>query len=264
MTSRRLEGRRVLVVGASSGIGLATGKAIAAEGGQVALAARRVELLDEVVRELGSSAVAVPCDVRDPDSCDTVAAQSVAALGGLDALVYAPGLTLYKPVEDMDAEAWSATLETNVIGATLVMRACFPELNANEGKAVFFSSISIDDQPPRYGMAPYVVSKTALETLIRAWQGEHHSIGFTTIAMGDTLSGKVSEGDIELLGKLVERWNRDGYMYGRMMDAESVAAQGVSVLASPETVRRLAITPRYAEADEVMATTLAAREENES
>ena len=264
VTSKRLEGRRVLVVGASSGIGLASGKAIAAEGGQVALAARRVELLEEAVDELKGGAVAVACDVRDPASCDAVAAQSVAALGGLDALVYAPGLTLYKPVEDMDAEAWRATLETNIIGATLVMRACFSELHANQGKAVFFSSISVDDHPPRFGMAPYVVSKTALETLVRAWQGEHHSIGFTTIAMGDTLSGKVSEGDIELLGQLVERWSEVGYMYGRMMEAESVDAQVVNVLSSPETVRRLAITPRYAEADEVMATTLAHRQEAES
>jgi len=78
--------------------------------------------------------------------------------------------------------------------------------------------------------------------------------------MGDTLSGKVVEGNIELLGKLVERWTTEGYMYGRLMEAESVAAQVVNVLSSPETVRRLAITPQYDEADRVMETTLAHRE----
>lgn len=259
MSSNRLEGRRVLVVGASSGIGLASGKAIAAEGGRVALAARRADLLGEAVAEMKGAGFAVPCDVRSPESCDAVVTESVSALGGLDALVYAPGLTLYDRVEDMDAEAWASTLETNVIGATLVMRACLPHLQSNQGKAVFFSSISVDDHPPRFGMAPYVVSKTALETLIRAWQGEHHEIGFTTIAMGDTLSGKVVEGNIELLGKLVERWTTEGYMYGRLMEAESVAAQVVNVLSSPETVRRLAITPHYDEADRVMETTLAHR-----
>lgn len=264
MAAQRLEGRRVLVIGASSGIGLASGKAIASEGGRVALGARRVELLEQALEELAGNGVAVRCDVRDPQSCDAVVTEAVASLGGLDALVYAPGLTLYNPIEAMDAEAWTATLETNVIGATLVMRACLPHLLESRGKAVFFSSISIDDQPPRFGMAPYVVSKTALETLVRAWQGEHHEIGFTTIAMGDTLSGKVAEGNIELLTQLVERWTAGGYMYGRLMEAESVAAQVVNVLSSPETVRRLAITPQYDSADRVMETTLAKRDEAES
>lgn len=260
MATGGLVGRRVLVVGASSGIGLAAARAIAADGGRVAFAARRVEVLRGVVEEVGGGCLALACDVRDPDSCEDVVAESVAALGGLDALVYSPGITLYNPIEAMDAEAWQSTLETNVVGATLVTRAAIAPLRESRGKAVFFSSISVDDHPPRHGMAPYVVSKVALETLVRAWQGEHHAVGFTTIAMGDTISGKVEESELEILQPLVERWTAEGYMYGRMMEAESVADQVVSVLRSRDTVRRLAITPHYSEEDRVMETTIAHRE----
>ena len=260
VASADLEGRRVLVVGASSGIGLAASRAITDAGARVAIAARRIDVLRALVEEVGGDCLALACDVRDPASCESVVAESVEAFGGLDALVYSPGITLYDPIEAMDAEAWRCTLETNVVGATLVTRAAIAHLRESRGKAVFFSSIAVDDQPPRYGMAPYVVSKVALETLIRAWQGEHREVGFTTIAMGDTISGKVAESEIGILRSLVERWTAEGYMYGRMMDAESVAEQVLSVLCSPDTVRRLAITPHYSEQDQVMETTLSHRE----
>ena len=252
MAKGRLQDRKVLVVGASSGIGQASGQAIAAEGGRVAFAARRVALLEEAVAAAGAGSVALACDVCDPASCEQAVDQAAEALGGLDALVYTPGVTLYNDIQDMDADAWRLTLDTNVIGASLVMSQALPHLEKVRGKAVFFSSISIDDQPPRRGMAPYVVSKTALETLVRAWQGEHQSVGFTTIAMGDTLSGKVGESNNSRLPDYVQGWIEKGYMYGRLMEAESVAAQVVNVLSSPETVRRLAITPQYADADTVM------------
>ena len=68
----RLGGVRALVVGASSGIGRAIGLALAREGARVAFAARRVELLEDAVRKAGSGAVAIPCDVREPESCEEV------------------------------------------------------------------------------------------------------------------------------------------------------------------------------------------------
>ena len=180
----RLSGRRVLVIGASSGIGRASGQALAAEGARLAFAGRRRERLETLVAEVGSGALALACDVRDERSCREAVAQAISALGGLDALVYAPGLSSFAPLREVDGEMWRAVLETNLIGASLVMRAAIGALEQSGGKAVFLSSI-------------------------------------------------------------VKRWAREGYMYGRMMDASSVAAEVVNALASPETVRRIAITPRY-------------------
>jgi NAD(P)-dependent dehydrogenase (short-subunit alcohol dehydrogenase family) len=243
MTTGRLSGRRILVLGASQGIGRATSLALAREGARVALAARRPDVLAAAVEEAGAACVGVECDVADPVSCDRVVQRAVDAFGGLDALVYAPGVTLFGRVEDMDAEAWRTTFEINVIGATLVTRAAIPHLTAARGKVVYFSSIAIDDRPPRYGMTPYVASKVALETLVQGWQGEHPLVGFTTLAMGDTRTEKAEVTPPEIVADLVPRWVAAGLMPGRLMEPGAVAEQVVNVLASRETVRRLAITP---------------------
>jgi NAD(P)-dependent dehydrogenase (short-subunit alcohol dehydrogenase family) len=196
----RLENRRVLVIGASSGIGAASGVAIAAEGGRVAFAARRVERIEELARQAGDDAIAVPCDVRDEVSCQAAVERAVEAFGGLDALVYVPGISPFVTLREADAKAWREVLDTNLVGATVAMRA---------------------------------------------WQGEHKRVGFTTIAMGDTLTEFGQDEDVAALIPIIEDWVKRGIMYGRMMEASSVAAQVVNALASPETVRRIAITPHY-------------------
>lgn len=250
MPGMRLAGRRVLVVGASAGVGRASGLAIAAEGGRVAFAARRIERLEEIVAEAGHGAIAIGCDVREESSCTAAVERTVSAFGGLDALVYSPGISSFAPIREVDAKTWRTVLDTNLVGATLVTRAAIASLEASRGKVVFVSSISIDDAPPRFAHAPYVVSKVALETLARAWQGEHRRVGFTTIALGDTLTEFARDEDPSALMAIVKHWAERGYMYGRMMEASSVAAQVVNALTSPETVRRIAITPRYPDADE--------------
>ena len=84
-----LDGRRVLVVGASSGVGRATGLGAAARGARVAFAARREEALSDAVAAAGEGCVALTCDVRQPDECEQVVRQAVDKLGGLDGVVYA-------------------------------------------------------------------------------------------------------------------------------------------------------------------------------
>jgi NAD(P)-dependent dehydrogenase (short-subunit alcohol dehydrogenase family) len=175
-----------------------------------------------------------------------VVAAAVEALGGLDALVYAAGTGVFKALSDTDGSDWRQVLDTNLVGATLIMRAAAPHIGAVRGKAVFFTSISIDDAPPRSNFANYVVSKVAMEALVRAWQGEHHAIGFTTVAMGDTLTEYGTGVPADVLGPIVERWVGEGYMYGSLMDATTVAAHVIHALACPDTIRRVAITPAYA------------------
>jgi NADP-dependent 3-hydroxy acid dehydrogenase YdfG len=85
-----LAGRRVLVVGASSGIGAALARAVVAAGGQVAVSARRVERLKALVAEIGAGTALVG-DTTDPASARAVAAGAAEAMGGIDAMVYAAG-----------------------------------------------------------------------------------------------------------------------------------------------------------------------------
>ncbi|HPG24542.1 MAG: SDR family oxidoreductase [Spirochaetaceae bacterium] len=243
MSGSRLADRRVLVVGASAGLGQATARAIAAEGARVAIAARRRPRLEACLATLPRGAVALECDVAEDSACERVVAETVSAFGGLEAVVYAPGLTILRAARDTTGSDWRETFETNLFGAAMVTRAALPHLLESRGRVVYFSSISIDDRPPRAGMSAYVASKVALESMAQAFQGEHPSVGFTTIAAGDTLTEKVAETPPEVAMEFVPRWMSAGLLPGRLMDAESVAEQVVNVLASREHVRRLAITP---------------------
>ncbi len=243
----RLEGRRVLVVGASAGIGRAIAEAASASGARVAVAARRAERLDEVAAGCKGEAVPIVCDVRDPASCESSLAGAVAALGGLDALVYSPGIGIFARLEDVDAETWRAALEVNLIGAALTTRAAIGHLEASGGKALYLSSIATTDQPPREAFGTYIVSKVALDRMIEVWQGEHRGVSFTRLVVGDAITEFAAGVDPASMGHWVQRWVERGYLYGRVMDVSSIADQAVSVLASPETVRVLTITPRFGE-----------------
>lgn len=242
----RLSGKRLLAVGASSGIGKASALAAAAEGARVCFAARRIERIQEAADSAGNESFALACDVRDESSCRSVVAEAAETMGGLDCVVYAPGISTFGPIENIDAESWRAVLETNLIGASLILNAAIGLLEDSRGKAVFISSIVIDDSPPRHQQASYIVSKIALESLIEAWQGEHRGVGFTSIASGDTMTEFGLGHDLQKLAPIVRQWQDQGYMYGRMMDVSAVAEQVVNALSSSETLRRIAITPAYA------------------
>ncbi len=246
----RLKDKRILVVGASSGLGRESGLAIAREGARVCFAARRTDRIEAAAKEAGGECFALACDVRDEESCRAAVVGAVARMGGLDALVYAPGISTFGAIEEIDAKAWLEVFQTNVIGLSLVLNAAITELEAQRGKVVVFSSISIDDRPPRPKQASYPISKVALESLIQAWQGEHRKVGFTSIANGDTLTEFGFGQDAEKLAPIVQRWFELDYMYGRIMEPAAVAEQVVNALCSKETIRRIAITPTYAEAIE--------------
>ena len=243
----RLAGKRVLVVGASSGLGRASAIEVAKEGARVCVAARRVDRLEETVREAGREAFASVCDVRDEVSCRAVVEAAASEMGGLDAVIYAPGISTFGPIEEIGQADWHAVLETNLIGVSLILNAAIGHLTKTRGKVVVISSISIDDSPPRPQQATYIVSKRALEALIEAWQGEHRAVAFTSIASGDALSEFGLGHDIEKLTPIVQRWSELDYLYGRMMEPAAVAEQVVNALASRETIRRIAITPSYPE-----------------
>lgn len=249
----RLSGKRVLVLGASSGLGRAAALEIAGEGARVCVAARRVDRLEETVAAAGNGAFAQACDVRDETSCRQLVAAAIAEMGGLDAVVYAPGISTFGPIEEITQQDWRAVLETNLVGVALILNAAIGALEDARGKFVAISSIVIDDSPPRPFQATYVVSKVALEAMIEAWQGEHRGVAFTSIATGDTVSEFGLDHDLEKLIPITQKWSQLEYLYGRMMQAESVAEQVVNALASRETVRRIAITPSYPDPREEQA-----------
>ena len=126
------QGRTAVVTGASSGIGAATARRLAAEGFHVYCAARRADRVADLAAEIGGTAVV--CDVT---SADSVAALALAVGDRLDVLVNnAGGAFGASPVAEADAEDWRAMYDVNVIGLMQVTRALLPALLASGGGTI--------------------------------------------------------------------------------------------------------------------------------
>ncbi|MFJ5829674.1 SDR family NAD(P)-dependent oxidoreductase [Streptomyces sp. NPDC093089] len=140
-----LQGKVALVTGASSGIGEATARMLAAEGAAVAVAARRVERLRALADELaaaGAKVHVVELDVTDPAAAEEAVRSTVEALGGLDILVNNAGLMLLGPIEGADLTDWTRMIDTNVLGVLYMTRAALPHLLESRGIIVQMSSIA--------------------------------------------------------------------------------------------------------------------------
>ena len=244
-----LQGARILVVGASSGIGRAVALQCAAGGAGVVVAGRRVEKLDEVVSASGGHVHAAACDVRDPEQCDTVVTEAVAALGGLDCLVFSTAIDPLRRLRDTDAQLWTDVLATNVVGASLVTRAVLPHLQVStvtrRGRAVYISASSVGRPLP--GMGAYETSKAALDELTRAWRSEHPEVGFSCVAVGQTLGTDVyAHWDRDLLVELSGEWAARGYTHDNgpgAMTVEECAGAVVGAITSPVDLRYVLALP---------------------
>jgi NADP-dependent 3-hydroxy acid dehydrogenase YdfG len=128
-----LQGTVALVTGASSGIGEATARELAARGAAVALGARRKERLDalaKAIEDAGGTALAVEADVTDPEQAGALVATTVARLGRLDTVVNNAGVMLLGPIEDAPVEEWERMVDLNVKGLLYVAHAALPHLLA--------------------------------------------------------------------------------------------------------------------------------------
>lgn len=161
-----LDGTIAFVTGASQGIGREIATTLAAEGANVALAARS-DTIHEISDDLGDSALAVSTDVTDASSVETSVAATVDRFGGLDCLVNNAGIAgPTAPIEEVDEEAWNETLDVNVSGMYRTVRAASPHLRESDrGRVVNVSSIS--GKRPLAQRTPYAASKMAVIGLTR-------------------------------------------------------------------------------------------------
>lgn len=159
---KRLEARRILVTGASAGIGEATARALAAEGAHVILAARRKEKLATLAAELSGS-VAVALDVRDAAACER-------ALGALelDGAILNAGLGRgLGSIADGSVAEWNEMLDTNVKGVLHVLHAVLPKLvGRGRGDLILLGSVAGRQVYP--GGNVYCASKFAVRALYEA------------------------------------------------------------------------------------------------
>jgi NAD(P)-dependent dehydrogenase (short-subunit alcohol dehydrogenase family) len=244
---------KTVIVGASSGLGRSIATGLGQRGASVALLARRRDRLVDAAKEAGSGALAIACDVTDAASCQSAINEAARGLGGIDALVYTPGVGPLGRLVDTDAEAWRRTMDTNVIGAALVTSAAIPYLSESGGVAAYLSSVAGSLTPPWPGLGAYATSKAALNTMIEAFQVEHPGVGFTRVIVGDCAGGEgasmtefASSWSMELLGEFHPMWQAGNYLSGSLMDVEELVRVIDTVLrcGGSASIPTVAVVPR--------------------
>jgi NAD(P)-dependent dehydrogenase (short-subunit alcohol dehydrogenase family) len=173
--------RKVVVTGASSGIGYDVALAFGERGAKVAVLARRKELLSELADKIakgGGVGVPVACDVTDRKQVRSAIEESNRALGAIDILVNSAGILLPAKFEEMDPEDLEKMLEVNLLGTVHTMQAVLPIMRkAGRGSIVNIASLA-----GRRGMSPlggYCATKFAVTGLSEAIRTELYGSGIT-------------------------------------------------------------------------------------
>jgi NAD(P)-dependent dehydrogenase (short-subunit alcohol dehydrogenase family) len=223
-----MRGMRVLVVGASSGIGKAFAAAAGREGARVAVAARRLELLNALAVEIGGSAYQL--DITDPVAIDRVANETAAAMGGFDVVMCSTGVLPFAHIEHINPDTWTEAFAVNTVGPTLLIGAALPHLSK---RSVVVVATSDENRRTRAGTAAYSASKAALDQVLRSWRCEHPNLRILRVALGPTDGTEILRGaDEEVLATLVDLWAAHGLIPEQLADVNDVADQLVSLVVS--------------------------------
>ena len=184
----KLDTKVALVTGASSGIGAATAIALAAEGAQVAIAARRIERLNDVahkIKAFGSKALPIATDVSDEIQVNALVQQVNSTLGRIDILVNSAGIVELGTIEDGDPEEWRRQFDLNVLGLLYATHAVLP-IFKTQGVGHVVNISSTAGRTVRAGMGVYSATKAGVNSISEALRQEvhKHNIRVTLIQPG--------------------------------------------------------------------------------
>jgi 3-oxoacyl-[acyl-carrier protein] reductase len=181
-----LTGKAALVTGGSRGIGKAIGLRLARQGADVAFSyrgnAEAAKATADEIESIGTKALAIQGDVKDPESAEAVVKAALEAFGKVDILVNNAGITRDDLIMRMSEDAWRDVLETNLFGAFWMTKAVTrPMLKARAGRIVNITSVS--GQAGQMGQANYSSAKAGLIGLTKATARELASRGITVNAV---------------------------------------------------------------------------------
>lgn len=231
-----LGGKRCIVTGASSGVGLAIAQRFARDGARLALVARTRTRLDAAARTLSSAAacLALPADVTRDDHARGVVERVAAEMGGIDVLVNAAGVAYFRPIGETSVEHWDEVLDANLKGVFLMCKHAAPRmLGAGRGDIVNIGSIAAHQGFK--GATAYCASKHGLLGFSRALALEVRQRGLRVIT--------VSPGSVD-----TPLWERSDWSpeKTKMLRAEDVAEAVYAALTISDNaaVDELIVMPR--------------------
>jgi NADP-dependent 3-hydroxy acid dehydrogenase YdfG len=232
-----LEGRRILITGASSGIGEATALAVAAEGGAVALGARRKERLDELAARIEGEdgrAVAIEADVADEAQARSLVETAAGELDGLDGLVNNAGVMLLGLVQGADTDQWRRMIDVNLLGLLYCTHAALPLMRDGGGGDIVNVS-SVAGRIAAMGSAVYNMTKWGVNGFSEGLRQEalHLGVRVTLVEPGFV--------DTELQGHntdpmVVDATEKMREQIGDLLQADDIARAVAYALAQPPHV----------------------------
>jgi NADP-dependent 3-hydroxy acid dehydrogenase YdfG len=232
--SSSIAGKVVVITGASSGIGEATARLLAAEGARVALGARRKDRLDalaEDVRRAGGSAYVAVTDVTRRADVERLVRGTVEAFGRVDVIVNNAGIMPLSPIERLKVDDWDRMIDINVKGLLYGIAAVLPLMKAQKSGHVINVS-SVAGHKIRPGNTIYAATKHAVRVISEGLRMEAKAYGIrTTIispgAVATELADSVTEPDLQ---------ERTRALYAMAIPADVIARSIAYVIGEPPEV----------------------------
>src|ERR1700677_518659 len=230
-----LSGQVVAVTGASSGIGEATALACARAGAAVALAARRLdriqELAERIVQE-GGQALAVQTDVGEEEQARTFVQRAHSELGRLDVLVNNAGVMLLGPIENASTEEWRRMIHANVFGVLYCTHAALP-LMRDQGSGHILNVSSVAGRVARAGSGVYNLTKFGVGAFSESLRQEAVALGVrvTLVEPGAVATELPSHNRPAVLEQMAKR-----FQGVTPLAAEDIASAVLYAIGQPPTV----------------------------
>lgn len=228
-----LEGKVVVITGASSGNGEATPRVLSGQGATVVLGARRLERIQSLARELtgrGGKALAIATDVTHYDQVKSLVDAAVQTYGRIDVMLNNAGLMPHSPLERLKIDDWNRTIDVNLKGVLYGIAAALPYMRQQKSGHIINVS-SVAGHKVRPGSAVYAATKTAVRVLSEGLRQEvkPYNIRTTVIspgALATELANSITEPDIAE--------NVSKFMHEIALPAESFARVVAFAISQPQ------------------------------
>ena len=228
----RLDGKKALITGGSRGMGRGIALKFSESGAEVAIVARRPDVLEETKREMeaatGGKVFAYSCDMGDAEAIKAMWAAALDDLGQIDILVNNAGTSTRGPFEEISDEMWEEDLGLKLFGAIRTCRLAFPSMKQRRWGRII-NVVTVGGKAPPAGSAPTSVSRAAgmAMTKVLAGEGAPHNVLVNALCTGrivtDQIAGRYEREKPDIsFEEFVAEYGRD-IPLGRMGTAEEYA-----------------------------------------
>jgi gluconate 5-dehydrogenase len=235
-----LNGRVAIVTGGSTGLGRQMAEALAEAGAKLVLCARnkeRCDLAAEDFKKGGTEVLSMGCDVKKPESIQSVVDETMSRFGRIDVLINNAGTSWGAPIEEMKLDQWNKVMDTNMTGAFLFCQAVGKVMvPRRRGKIINIASVAgLRGSPPEFQAIGYQASKGALITFTKdlACKWAMHNVHVNALAPGwfpTNMSGAVIERNQESLRRRIplNRFGGEDDLKGAALFLASAASDFVT------------------------------------